>query len=134
MNSVTGAQAAATDQVIPVSHRERRWHRPTHHRPPDCVLLDAQTRVVLTGTPYHQDSLAWYAPPDGGPPSQVVAELVPAPIWSGDQAGWWGIEVRIDGYRVGELTHPDGRLVRADGGPGVAPPATPRRRGARGDR
>jgi hypothetical protein len=70
-------------------------------------LLDAQTRVVLTGTPYHQDSLVWYTPPDDGPPSQVVAELVPALLWSGDQAGWWGIEVRIDGYRVGELTHPE---------------------------
>lgn len=70
-------------------------------------LLDAQTRVGLTGTPYHQDSLLWYTPSDDGPPSQVVVELVPALLWSGDQAGWWGIEVRIDGYRVGELTHPE---------------------------
>jgi hypothetical protein len=70
-------------------------------------LLDAQTRVVPTGTPYHQDSLVWYTPPEDGPPSQVVVELVPALLWSGHQAGWWGIEVRIDGSRVGELTHPE---------------------------
>ncbi len=90
-------------------------------------LLDAQTRVVLTGTPYHQDSLVWYTPPDGGPPSQVVVELVPALLWSGDQAGWWGIEVRIDGYRVGELTHPEAgwywptvdRMLRAGRRPGA---------------
>jgi hypothetical protein len=90
-------------------------------------LLDAQTRVVLTGTPHHQDSLVWYTPPDGGPPSQVVVELVPALLWSGDQAGWWGIEVRIDGYRVGELTHPEAgwywptvdRMLRAGRRPGA---------------
>jgi hypothetical protein len=90
-------------------------------------LLDAQTRVVLTGTPYHQDSLAWYTPPDDGPPSQVVVELVPALLWSGDQAGWWGIEVRLDGYRVGELTHPEAgwywptvdRMLRAGRRPGA---------------
>ena len=90
-------------------------------------LLDAQTRVVLTGTPYHQDSLAWYAPAMGGPPSQVEVELVPAPLWSGAQAGWWGLEARIDGYRVGELTQPvagwyqpmvDG-VLRAGRQPGV---------------
>jgi hypothetical protein len=90
-------------------------------------LLDAQTRVALTGTPYHQDSLVWYTPPEDGPPSQVVVELVPALLWSGDQAGWWGIEVRIDGSRVGELTHPEAgwywptvdRMLRAGQRPGA---------------
>jgi hypothetical protein len=90
-------------------------------------LLDAQTRVMLTGTPYHQDSLVWYTPADDGPPSQVLVELVPALLWSGDQAGWWGIEVRIDGYRVGELTHPEAgwywptvdRMLRSGRRPGA---------------
>ena len=70
-------------------------------------LLDAQTRVGLTGTPNYQDMLRRFAPATGGPPSQVQVELVPAPIRSTAQAGWWGLEARIDGSRVGELIQPE---------------------------
>jgi hypothetical protein len=76
-------------------------------------LLDAQTRVAVIGTPFHQDHLSWYAPAVGGPPSQVEVELLPAPIWSAGQAGWWGLEARIDGQRIGELTQPVAGLYRS---------------------
>ena len=88
-------------------------------------LLDAQTRVVLTGTPYHQDHLRWYAPAVGGPPSQVEVELLPAPIWSeraGRLVGARGPDRRPTGRRADPA---GGRLVSAAPGAACRPDTAP---------
>ncbi|HVH21006.1 MAG TPA: hypothetical protein VNA11_00975, partial [Pseudonocardia sp.] len=69
------------------------------------VLLDGDHTVVVTGEEDHQDTLAWCAPGPDGRPRQFAAELRFAPIRRGQHVGQRGIEVLLDGRRVGELTH-----------------------------
>lgn len=61
------------------------------------TLLPPAKAVTVTREEDHQDVLARRR-------GRVIAELVPAPITAGTHAGQDGIEVRIDGRRVGELT------------------------------
>ncbi|MEJ3653696.1 excalibur calcium-binding domain-containing protein [Actinomycetes bacterium KLBMP 9759] len=69
------------------------------------TLLESERTVVVTKEEFHQAALALYAPRPDGQPRHVAAELVFAPITYGAHAGERGIEVRLDGYRVGELTY-----------------------------
>jgi hypothetical protein len=65
--------------------------------PGDLVLLAADRSVTVTREERHQDVLA-------GRCGRVAVALAPGPITSGKYAGQRGIEVRLDGRRVGELT------------------------------
>jgi hypothetical protein len=66
------------------------------------TLLDPDHEVVVTGEEDHQDVLRAFAPIDR--PRRVAAELRFAPLRRGRQAGQRGIEVLLDGRRIGELT------------------------------
>lgn len=68
------------------------------------TLLDAAHTVLVTGVDHHQPVLARWAPLTADQPRQVAAELVIAVVPHGPAAGHPGIEVRLDGLRVGELT------------------------------
>jgi hypothetical protein len=73
-------------------------------------LLDAELMIVLVGEEHHQDVLLPYAPRDGVAPRLRIVELAFAPIeHDREHAGERGIEARLGGERVGELTH---RMVR----------------------
>jgi hypothetical protein len=65
--------------------------------PTDLVLLAAERAVTVTREEYHQDVLS-------GRTGRAVVELRPCPIASGKHAGQDGLEVALDGRRVGELT------------------------------
>ena len=65
--------------------------------PTDLVLLAAERAVTVTREEYHQDVLS-------GRTGRAVVELRPCPIASGKHAGQDGLEVMLDGRRVGELT------------------------------
>jgi hypothetical protein len=65
--------------------------------PTDLVLLAAERAVTVTREEHHQDVLA-------GRTGRTVVELRPCPIASGKHAGQDGLEVALDGRRVGELT------------------------------
>lgn len=72
--------------------------------PDGLEVLVADRPVTVTGEERHQDVLASFNP-DGvfrGVP--VFAALEPSPISRGKYAGEVGIEVKINGERVGELT------------------------------
>jgi hypothetical protein len=75
-------------QPLPLSH-------PGH--PGELVLLAAERTVTVTREEHHQDVLATRAGP-------VVVELRPCTITAGKHAGEDGLEVLLDGRRVGELT------------------------------
>jgi hypothetical protein len=66
-------------------------------RPDGLVLLAAERTVTVTREAHHQDALA-------GRTGRVVVELRPCMITSGKHAGRDGVEVTLDGRRVGELT------------------------------
>jgi hypothetical protein len=66
-------------------------------RPDGLVLLAAERTVTVTREEHHQDALA-------GRTGRVVVELRPCMITSGKHAGRDGLEVTLDGRRVGELT------------------------------
>jgi hypothetical protein len=71
---------------------------PTPTDSPDgLVLLAAERTVTVTREEHHQDALA-------GRTGRVVVELRPCMITSGKHAGRDGVEVTLDGRRVGELT------------------------------
>ncbi len=73
-------------------------------------LLDADLMIVLVGEEHHQDVLAPYATRDGMASRLRVLELAFAPIeHDREHAGERGIEVRLRGERVGELSL---RMVR----------------------
>ena len=80
-------------------------HPTTENSSSGLVLLEDEHIVVVTGEEHHQDTLAWYAPHPDGEPRHVAAELRSAPIQRGRYAGRPGVEVLVDGRRVGELTH-----------------------------
>ncbi|MGE0296334.1 hypothetical protein [Pseudonocardia sp.] len=67
---------------------------------PDLDLLPADRSVTLTGEQHHQHALAAYAPF----PREVVVELGWCRIASGKYAGRRGVEARLGGRRIGELT------------------------------
>jgi hypothetical protein len=66
-------------------------------RPDGLVLLAAERTVTVTREEHHQDVLA-------GRTGRVVVELRPCMITSGKHAGRDGLEVTLDGRRVGGLT------------------------------
>lgn len=68
------------------------------------TLLDAGHQVTLTREEDHQDVLRRYQPRPGGYGRRVAVELIPFRIPRGTHAGRRGIEVRLDGRRIGELT------------------------------
>ena len=65
--------------------------------PHDLVLLPAERTVTVTREEDHQDVLA-------GRTGRLAVTLVPCAIAKGKHAGRVGLEVRLDGRRVGELT------------------------------
>ena len=65
--------------------------------PTDLVLLAAERAVTVTREEHHQDVLS-------GRAGRAVVELRPCTIASGKHAGQDGLEVVLDGRRVGELT------------------------------
>lgn len=75
-------------------------------------LLDAQHGIVLGGVENHQETLRRYGPAAGGPPGQVVVELGFAPLPGAPRTGRSGIEARIGGQLVGELSETDAAHYR----------------------
>jgi len=75
------------------------------HSTVDLSLLAPEREVAVVEAEHHQVALAGYAPAPGEPPRRLVAELVRAPVTSAGWTGRPGVEVRIDGGRVGELTY-----------------------------
>lgn len=67
------------------------------------TLLDAAHTVVVAGVEQHQPALAAWAPLADGQPRQVAVELCLAPITHGPDTGRCGMEVLLDGWRVGDL-------------------------------
>ncbi|SEQ30582.1 hypothetical protein [Lentzea albida] len=67
------------------------------------VMVPGEVTVTVTGEQHHQDVLSRYAVPDGVT-RHVAVNLTWCAIASGKYRGHRGIEVRLDGYRVGELT------------------------------
>src|SRR5690349_9702486 len=65
--------------------------------PTDLVLLAAERAVTVTREEHHQDVLS-------GRTGRAVVELRPRTIATGKHAGQDGLEVVLDGRRVGELT------------------------------
>jgi hypothetical protein len=59
--------------------------------------------VAVTGAEFHHAALARYAPGADGRARHVAVELVPVPVTHGEHAGTSGIEVWLDGVRIGEL-------------------------------
>lgn len=68
------------------------------------VLLEAEVTVTVTREEQHQRELARYTVP-AGRERHVAVELGWCTIGSGKYRGQHAIEVRLDGYRVGELTY-----------------------------
>ncbi|WP_198942992.1 hypothetical protein [Actinophytocola xanthii] len=87
------------------------------------VMLGSEVSVTVTGEDQHQPALAQYRPG-----STVAVELGWCAIRSGKYRGEQAIEVRLDGRRVGELTHLMtrrygplvARVMAAGGRPGCA--------------
>ncbi|QJY45029.1 hypothetical protein [Pseudonocardia broussonetiae] len=67
------------------------------------TLLDAAHTVVVAGVEHHQPVLAPWAPFADELPRHVAVELRPAPVTIGYDAGRPGVEVLLDGWRIGEL-------------------------------
>lgn len=67
------------------------------------TLLDAAHTVVVAGVEHHQPALLPWAPFAGELPRHVAVELRPAPVTIGYDAGRPGVEVLLDGWRIGEL-------------------------------
>jgi hypothetical protein len=68
------------------------------------LMLGAEVAVTVTREEHHQDVLSRYAVA-AGQQRHVAVELAWCAIASGKYRGQPAIEVRLDGYRVGELTH-----------------------------
>ncbi len=68
------------------------------------VLFEAEVTVTVTREEHHQRELARYAV-TAGRERYVAVELGWCTIGSGKYRGQQAIEVRLDGYRVGELTY-----------------------------
>ncbi|WP_199443725.1 hypothetical protein [Umezawaea beigongshangensis] len=68
------------------------------------VMVTAEVPVTVTREEHHQHVLARYAVEPGGQ-RHVAVELGWCVIGSGKHRGEHAVEVRLDGQRVGELTH-----------------------------
>jgi len=68
--------------------------------PADLVVLAGEVAVTVTREEDHQDVLAHY-----GSGRQVTVELTWCAVATGKYRGQRALEVRLDGYRVGELTY-----------------------------
>ncbi|HEV7648141.1 MAG TPA: hypothetical protein VGP26_08275 [Actinophytocola sp.] len=68
------------------------------------VMLPGELTVTVTREEAHQPALALYNVPVGRE-RQVAVELTWCTITSGKYRGGHAIEVRLDGWRVGELTY-----------------------------
>ena len=105
-------------RLITFCRRGRPWDRFDQPRPSTAsaglFLLDAQHGIVLSGGENRQETLRRYAPAVGGPPGQVVVELgfAPLPGPGLPQTGRSGIDARIAGQRIGELSQTDAAWYR----------------------
>lgn len=72
--------------------------------PAGLVMLESEVMVTVTGEEHHQAALARF-PVAQGMQRHVVVELAWCTIASGKYRGQRAIEVRLDGQRIGELTH-----------------------------
>jgi hypothetical protein len=70
---------------------------------PGLAVLEPRRTILVTQVEDHQDILAPHAPVDSER-RDVLVELAFCTVSAGMYAGSRGIEVRLDGYRVGELT------------------------------
>ena len=95
--------------------------------PGDLVLLAAERTVTVTREEHHQDVL-------GSRTGPTIAELQPCTITAGKHAGRDGLEVVLDGRRVGELTRLIGAALPADGRGGQVTRVPSRVRGRAGGR
>ncbi|MGI5127277.1 hypothetical protein ACQEVB_10740 [Pseudonocardia sp. CA-107938] len=77
----------------------------TDHSTVALSVLAPEREVAVGEVEHHQLVLAGLLPAVGEPPRRLLAELVRAPVTGGSWAGRAGIEVRIDGGRVGELPY-----------------------------
>jgi hypothetical protein len=68
------------------------------------VMMAGEVDITVTREEQHQNVLAHYAPRPGGE-RRVAVELAWCVIPAGKHKGQRAIEVRLDGHRVGELTH-----------------------------
>lgn len=68
------------------------------------TLIPGDTEIAVISAEPYPGELTRFAPPVDAPPRRVAVELGFAPIRHGRYAGLRGIEVRLDGTRVGELT------------------------------
>jgi hypothetical protein len=76
----------------------------TENSPAGLVMLDPAVTVTVTQEEHHQDVLSRY-PVGTGNARLVAVELGWCAIQSGKYQGQQAVEVRLDGYRVGELTY-----------------------------
>ncbi|MCW0215441.1 MAG: hypothetical protein OJJ54_18960 [Pseudonocardia sp.] len=70
---------------------------------PGLAVLEPRRTIIVTQVEDHQDILADHAPV-GSERREVLVELTFCTVSAGMYVGSRGIEVRLDGYRVGELT------------------------------
>lgn len=82
----------------------------TDNSPAGLTLLAPDRTVVGTRGEFHRSARQAYAPLADGRPRNVVVELAFTPIEAEHQRGRRGIEIRLDGERVGELTAPTAAL------------------------
>jgi hypothetical protein len=91
--------------VPPVTnHGVCRWVSVTENSPAGLFLLKPDVSVTVTREEHHQQAFARY-PVVAGMSRRVAVELTWCDIGSGKYKGERAIEVRLDGYRVGELTY-----------------------------
>ena len=69
------------------------------------ITMLRRDQTMLTREEHHQPALAADAPGRHGSRREVVVELASCRIVAGKYAGQRGIEARLDGERIGELTH-----------------------------
>jgi hypothetical protein len=84
-------------EVPPIEHLE---HIVIENSSAGLVMVTAEVPVTVTREEHHQHALARYAVAPGGR-RHVAAELG----WCVSGSGTHVVEVRLDGQRVGELTH-----------------------------
>lgn len=90
-------------RVTPAVRRTRTYRSGLENSTDGLTLLDAAHTVVLAGVEHHQPALAPWAPFADELPRHVAVELRPAPVTIGYDAGRPGVEVLLDGWRIGEL-------------------------------
>ncbi|HEX7306247.1 hypothetical protein [Lentzea sp.] len=100
------------------------------------VMVPGEVPVPVTGEEHHQLTLARYGAPSGVT-RQVAVHLTWCAISSGQYRGHRGVEVRLDGQRVGELAFPLSQrysplLMQVESGGGSTGCTASVRRGANG--